>query len=64
LSVLDSLGNTYFSTETIKNTKQVTTYTISLITTTTTPVNNEISLVNNYETAIKIKLFTKKRTEE
>ena len=54
LSVLDSLGNTYFSTETIKSTKQVTTYTISLITTTTTPVNNEISLVNNYETTVVV----------
>jgi hypothetical protein len=52
--VLDSLGNTYFSTETIKSTKQVTTYTISLITTTTTPVNNEISLVNNYETTVVV----------
>ena len=52
LAVLDSLGNTYFSTETIKSAKQVTTYTISLITTTTTPINNEISLVNDYETTV------------
>lgn len=54
LAVLDSLGNTYFSTETIKSSKQITTYTISLTTTTTTPVNNEISLVNDYVTTVVV----------
>jgi hypothetical protein len=54
LAVLDSLGNTYFSTETIKSAKQVTTYTISLSTTKTTPVNNNISVVNDYETTIVV----------
>jgi hypothetical protein len=54
LVVLDSLGNTYFSTETIKSAKQVTTYTISLSTTKTIPVNNNISVVNDYETTVVV----------
>lgn len=54
LAVLDSLGNVYTSSQTIESSQPLTTYTISLSTTMTTPVNNEISLVNAYETNIII----------
>ena len=54
LSVVDSLGETYSKTITMDKPTSSTTYTISLNTTTTTPVVNEISLVNNYETTISV----------
>jgi hypothetical protein len=54
LAVLDSLGNVYTSSETIKTSQPSTTYTISLVTTKTTPVSNTISSVNSYETNVVI----------
>ena len=54
LSIVDSLGETYSKTITMDKPTSSTTYTISLNTTTTTPVVNEISLVNNYETTISV----------
>jgi len=54
LVVLDSLGNTHYSTETIKSAQQLTTYSISLSTTTTTPINNEISTVNEFVTNVVV----------
>jgi hypothetical protein len=54
LAVLDSLGNVYTSSETIKSSLPSTMYTISLNTTKTIPVNNNISVVNDYETTIVI----------
>jgi hypothetical protein len=54
LAVLDSLGNTNYSTETIKSSQQLTTYTISLNTTKTIPVNNTISTVNEFVTNIVV----------
>ena len=54
LTVLDSLGNVYTSTETIESSLPSTTYSISLNTTKTIPVNNNISVVNDYETTVVI----------
>jgi len=54
LAVLDSLGNTNYSTETIKSSQQLTTYTISLNTTKTIPVNNTISTVNEFVTNVVV----------
>ena len=54
LSVVDSLGETYSSSVTLDKPTQSTTYNLSLFTTNTTPVNNNISLVNSYETTIVI----------
>ena len=54
LSVLDSLGNVYTSSETIESSLPSTTYTISLSTSNTIPVNNDISVVNDYETTVVI----------
>ena len=52
LAVLDSLGNVYTSSETVESSQPSTTYTISLSTNTTVPVNNNISVVNDYETTV------------
>ena len=54
LTVIDSLGNVYTSTETIESSLPSTTYSISLNTTKTIPVNNNISVVNDYETTVVI----------
>lgn len=54
LVVLDSLGNTHYSTETIKSAQQLTTYSISLSTTKTIPVNNTISTVNEFVTNVVV----------
>ena len=54
LVVLDSLGNTYYTTEIIEKPQQLTTYTISLSTTKTIPVNNTISTVNQYVTNVVV----------
>ena len=54
LSVVDALGDTYSKTITLDAPEMLTTYTISLNTTNTTPVSNEISLVNAYETTIQV----------
>ena len=54
LAVLDSLGNVYTSSETIESSLPSTTYTISLSTSNTIPVNNDISVVNDYETTVVI----------
>lgn len=54
LAVLDSLGNVYTSSETVESSQPSTTYTISLSTNTTVPVNNNISVVNDYETTVII----------
>ena len=52
LAVLDSVGNVHLSSEIIKTKVPSTTYTISLYTTNTKPVNNNISLANSYETKV------------
>jgi hypothetical protein len=54
LSVSDYLGNVFSKTITIDKPEMSTTYTLSLNTTTTTPIINEISLVNSYETTITV----------
>jgi hypothetical protein len=54
LSVVDALGDTYSKTITLDAPEMLTTYTISLNTINTTPVINEISLVNSYETTIQV----------
>lgn len=54
LSVVDSSGNTFSKTVTLDEPSVSTTYTLSLTTTTSTPVSNEISLVKNYETTINV----------
>lgn len=54
LSVLDSLGETFTKSVTLDNFDMLTTYTLTLNTTTTNPVSNEISLVKSYETNISI----------
>jgi hypothetical protein len=54
LSVVDSLGDTYSSSVTLDKPTQSTTYNLSLLTTNTTPVENNISLVNSYETTVII----------
>jgi hypothetical protein len=54
LSVVDSLGETYSSSVTLKNPEQSISYTLSLFTTNTTPVINNISIVNSYETTIVV----------
>jgi hypothetical protein len=54
LSVLDSLGNVYSSSEIVKTEVPSTTYTISLYTTNTKPVNNNVSLANSYETKVVV----------
>lgn len=54
LSVVDSLGETYFSSVTLKNPEQSISYTLSLFTTNTTPVINNVSIVNSYETTIVV----------
>jgi hypothetical protein len=52
--VVDALGDTYSKTITLDAPEMLTTYTISLNTINTTPVINEISLVNSYETTIQV----------
>ena len=54
LSVSDYLGNVFSKTITIDKPEIATTYTLSLNTTTTTPIINETSLVNSYETTITV----------
>jgi hypothetical protein len=54
LTVLDSLGNVYTSSQTIESSVPSTMYTISLSTSKTIPVNNNISVVNEYETTVVI----------
>ena len=54
LAVLDSLGNVHLSSEIVKTEVPSTTYTISLYTTNTKPVNNNVSLANSYETKIVV----------
>jgi hypothetical protein len=54
LSVVDSLGETFSKTVTLDKGEMATTYNISLNTTNTTPVSNEVSLVNSYETTIQV----------
>ena len=54
LSVVDALGDTYSKTITLDSPEMLTTYTISLNTINTTPVSNEVSLVNSYETTIQV----------
>jgi hypothetical protein len=52
--VVDSLGETYSSSVTLKNPEQSIPYTLSLFTTNTTPVINNVSIVNSYETTIVV----------
>ena len=52
LSVVDSLGETYSSSVTLNKPEPSITYTLSLYTTNTTPVINNVSVVNSYETTI------------
>lgn len=54
LSVSDYLGNVFSKTITIDKPEMATTYTLSLNTTTTTPIINETSLVNSYETTVTV----------
>ena len=54
LSVLDSLGESFSKSVTLEKPIPSTTYIMSLSTNRTTPVNNNISLVNSYETTITI----------
>jgi hypothetical protein len=54
LAVLDSIGNVHLSSEIIKTKVPSTTYTISLYTTNTKPVNNNVSLVNSYQTTVVV----------
>lgn len=54
LSVVDSLGDTFSKTVTLDKFNTLTTYTITLNTSTNTTVNNEISLVKSYDTNISI----------
>jgi hypothetical protein len=54
LSVVDSIGDTFSKTITLDKPEMATTYNISLNTINTTPVSNEISLVNSYETTIQV----------
>lgn len=54
LSVVDSLGDTFSKTVTLDKFNMLTTYTITLNTSTNTTVNNEISLVKSYDTNISI----------
>lgn len=54
LSVVDSLGETFSKTITLNKPEMATTYNISLNTINTTPVSNEVSLVNSYETTIQV----------
>jgi len=54
LAVLDSIGNVHLSSEIVKTEVPSTTYTISLYTTNTKPVNNNVSLANLYETKVVV----------
>jgi hypothetical protein len=54
LAVLDSIGNVHLSSEIIKTEVPSTTYTISLNTTNTKPVNNNVSLANSYQTTVVV----------
>ena len=54
LAVLDSIGNVHLSSEIVKTQVPSTTYTISLYTTNTKPVNNNVSLANSYETTVVV----------
>lgn len=54
LSVADSIGDTFSKTVTLDKPTMNTTYVITLETITNVPVNNEISLVNNYDTIVNI----------
>jgi hypothetical protein len=54
LLVVDSLLESYSSSVTLDKQQQSTTYSISLKTINTTPVNNNISLVNTYETIVDV----------
>jgi hypothetical protein len=54
ISVVDSLGDVYSNSVTLNNPEQSITYEISLDTTNTTPVINNVSIVNSYETTIII----------
>jgi hypothetical protein len=54
LSVVDSMGDVFSSSVTLNKLEQSITYNISLNTTNTTPVNNNTSLVNSYETTVVV----------
>lgn len=54
LAVKDSLGNVHTSSETVETLTETTTYTISLYTTNTTPVINNVSIINEYETTVVV----------
>jgi hypothetical protein len=54
LSVLDSLGESFSKSVTLEKPIPSTTYIMSLNTNRTTPVNNNVSLVNSYETTVTI----------
>lgn len=54
LLVVDSLLESYSSSVTLDKEQQSTTYSISLKTINTTPVNNNTSLVNTYETIVVV----------
>jgi hypothetical protein len=54
LLVVDSSGNTFSKVTTLNNPEFATTYSISILTSDSTPVNNTTSLVKTYETNILI----------
>jgi hypothetical protein len=54
LSVVDTSGDTFSKTVTLDNPLLATTYTMTLNTLLTTPLSNEISLINSYETTFNI----------
>ena len=54
LSVVDNLGDTFSKTITLDKPTIATTYYLSLTTTKTTPVLNQISSVNSYKTTINV----------
>jgi len=54
LSVLNSVGDVFSSSEIVQTQQPSTTYSISLKTTNTKPVNNNISLANLYETSVVV----------
>lgn len=54
LVMTDSIGETYSKTITMNKPELSTTYSLSLSTTNTNPISNEVSLVNSYETIVNI----------
>jgi hypothetical protein len=54
LSMIDSIDNVFSKSITLDKPELTTTYILSLSTTNTNPISNEVSLVNSYETTINV----------